>query len=60
MDRQEKEAEMVEEMLLAALHVFKVPDADILVHLGDGPPEVRVQGLAQNGYQPMLLACCHC
>ncbi len=30
---------MVEEMLLAALHLFEVPDADFLVHLGDGAPE---------------------
>ncbi|KIZ01707.1 hypothetical protein MNEG_6255 [Monoraphidium neglectum] len=36
---QEEEAEMIEEMMLAALHLFKVPDADVLVHLGDGAPE---------------------
>ncbi|KAI8476110.1 MAG: hypothetical protein J3K34DRAFT_516785 [Monoraphidium minutum] len=37
--QQEEEAEVIEEMLLAALHLFQVPDADVLVHLGDGAPE---------------------
>jgi len=25
--------------MLAALHLFRLPDADVLVHLGDGAPE---------------------
>lgn len=44
---------MIEEMMLAALHLFAVPDADVLVHLGDGAPKglplLQVGGLARGG-----------
>lgn len=38
LDGQEEEAALLEELLLAALHMYKVPDVDFLLHLGDGAP----------------------